>query len=266
MLIEEIDDEDRHRDSIDVRYGSDIGYAVKMKRSFDSIFTDDDIHLALYDDIKKFIDNKETYKKLNYPYKYSALLYGDPGAGKSSTILAIASALNRNVEYVNLATSTMSSLIDRLNKNTNNSIYVFEDVDALTIDSSTNRETSSDKSNNQMCVVNQGNSIKMFTISLSDLLNITDGLLSSDGAICIFTTNHIEKLDPALLRAGRMNKIIKFAYLSAVTATKMAETYLGYKPSITFKDNIKPAELQEELLSIVLGKKTEAEAMEKFRS
>ena len=64
----------------------------KHKRSLSSIFTDGDVHIELYKDIKKFLDNKDIYKKLNYPYKFSALIYGQPGNGKSSTILAIASA------------------------------------------------------------------------------------------------------------------------------------------------------------------------------
>lgn len=42
-------------------------------------------------------------------------------------------------------------------------------------------------------------------ISLSSLLNIFDGINTPDGSICIFTTNHIEKLDSAFLRDGRMD-------------------------------------------------------------
>ena len=64
--------------------------SLKEHRSLDSIFTDGDVHKELYNDICKFIENKETYKMLNYPYKYSALLHGKPGTGKTSTILAIA--------------------------------------------------------------------------------------------------------------------------------------------------------------------------------
>lgn len=98
---------------------------------------------------------------------------------------------------------------------------------------------------------------------MSDLLNITDGLLSSDGSICIFTTNHIEKLDSALLRAGRMNKVIEFTYLNGETASRMIQKYLGFKMN-NLKDNIKPAELQEDLLSILLKKK-DSSILDKYR-
>lgn len=256
-------DNEKKRTSIGVWYGNtQHNMALKNKRMLDSIFTNSNEHLQVYEDIKKFIANKKMYCKMNYPYKYAAILAGKPGTGKSSTILAIASELNRDVEYINLAAMTANTLIDRLNDGTDKKIFVFEDVDAL--NSNAFNERTPDNSNsvipvaNQTCVINAGNDggIKAFTLSLSDLLNITDGLLSSDGAICIFTTNHIEKLDSALLRAGRMNKIVEFDYMNGDTANRMIETYLGKEARLENpKDDIKPAELQEEILNIKLGLK-----------
>ena len=256
------------RNTINVSCGNaNISSALKNKRKLDSIFTNNDEHMQLYDDIMKFINNKETYAKMNYPYKYAALLAGKPGTGKSSTILAIASALNRDVDYINLATTSVSNLMDHLNCRTNSKIFVFEDVDALN-SNAFNERAPEKKTNgkseipiaNQTCVINTGNDggLKVFTMSLSDLLNITDGLLSSDGAICIFTTNHIEKLDSALLRAGRMNKIIEYDYINHETANRMIEAYLGKDARVeNLKDDIKPAELQEEILNILLKIKDE---------
>jgi chaperone BCS1 len=47
-------------------------------------------------------------------------------------------------------------------------------------------------------------------ISLSALLNVIDGVASQEGRILIMTTNHIEKLDEALIRPGRVDMTIKF--------------------------------------------------------
>jgi chaperone BCS1 len=47
-------------------------------------------------------------------------------------------------------------------------------------------------------------------ISLSALLNILDGVASQEGRVLIMTTNHIEKLDEALIRPGRVDMTIKF--------------------------------------------------------
>src|SRR6201999_2552221 len=54
-------------------------------------------------------------------------------------------------------------------------------------------------------------------ISLSALLNVIDGVASSEGRILVMTTNHIEKLDSALLRPGRVDMTIGFG--NADTAT-----------------------------------------------
>ena len=226
---------------------------AKLKRRLDSIFTDGDVQFELYKDIKKFIDNRELYKKLNYPYNYCALLHGVPGSGKSSTLLALATELNRNITYINLASATATKLLKALNQSPAESIFVFEDIDAITT-KSTAKRSKKDKQVKDML----SDDMLLKSLSLSDLLNITDGLLASDGTICLFTTNHIEKLDQAFLRAGRMNKIIEYKYMSAATANKMIKTYLGHEIA-NLKDDIHPAELQEMILDIMTGKKSEAD-------
>lgn len=47
-------------------------------------------------------------------------------------------------------------------------------------------------------------------LSLSGLLNILDGVASQEGRILIMTTNHVEKLDKALIRPGRVDMMVKF--------------------------------------------------------
>ena len=71
--------------------------------------------------------------------------------------------------------------------------------------------------------------------------------------VCIFTTNHIEKLDPAFLRKGRMDYVVEIPELDLEQALKMLQDKL----SISLKDfsneteeyykdiQINPAELQE---------------------
>lgn len=51
-------------------------------------------------------------------------------------------------------------------------------------------------------------------ISLSGLLNVIDGVATHEGRILIMTTNHPEKLDPALIRAGRVDLQIAFTHAS----------------------------------------------------
>ena len=241
-------------------FNGDMFVGHKMKRNLDSIFTENDIHKDLYRSIVDFINNKETYKRLNYPYNYCGLLYGVPGSGKTSTILAIASELKRDIRYINLSQSNAQHLLKAFNENPSGSIYVFEDIDAISYKGVKTREKNEDDNDEN----GENDLAKAFGISLSDLLNITDGLLASDGTICLFTTNHIEKLDPAFLRAGRMNKTIEFKYMSSDVARRMIDTYLSTSMTEPIKDNIKPAELQECILDILLGKSNIDELKSKF--
>ena len=279
-------------------YNGDCTDGEKTKRNMSSIFTKGDIHYKLLESIKTFINNKPIYEKLAYPHTYSALLYGEPGCGKTSTILAIASELNRNIEYVNLAKTTTSSLLRRLNQSKGD-ILVFEDIDALNTGFAETRKKDGDEDESaggrrDMPVpdtvpdekkprVDDGchpaaipearvsddsddNALKgLFGVSLSDILNFTDGLLASDDTICLFTTNHIEKLDPALLRAGRMNFLVEFTQLDAPTAAKMLKANLGWDVSPSMlKDRINPAELQEKILHVALGRATRDDIRAKF--
>lgn len=51
-------------------------------------------------------------------------------------------------------------------------------------------------------------------VSFSGLLNALDGVRSQEGRILFMTTNHREKLDPALLRPGRADVHVKLDYAS----------------------------------------------------
>ena len=65
-------------------------------------------------------------------------------------------------------------------------------------------------------------------LTLSGLLNFADGLMSSFGEerIFIFTTNHRERLDTALLRCGRMDMHILLSYCSFSALKKLVFNYL----------------------------------------
>jgi chaperone BCS1 len=65
--------------------------------------------------------------------------------------------------------------------------------------------------------VNVTNSNSQGKISLSALLNVIDGVASQEGRVLIMTTNHIDKLDPALIRPGRVDLKIKFELTNAET-------------------------------------------------
>ncbi|KAJ0646037.1 putative ATPase, AAA-type, core, P-loop containing nucleoside triphosphate hydrolase [Helianthus annuus] len=96
-------------------------------------------------------------------------------------------------------------------------------------------------------------------VTLSGFLNFIDGLWSScgDQRIIVFTTNHKEKLDPALLRPGRMDVHINMSYCTVSGFRLMASNYLGVSNHDAFEKiehliggslEITPAEVGEQLL------------------
>ncbi|ETV73486.1 hypothetical protein H257_11614 [Aphanomyces astaci] len=64
-------------------------------------------------------------------------------------------------------------------------------------------------------------------LNLSGLLNVLDGVVDSPGRILILTTNHPEKLDPALIRPGRVNKQVQLGPINGRQTMAMMEHYFA---------------------------------------
>ncbi|KAJ0404679.1 hypothetical protein ATCC90586_002743 [Pythium insidiosum] len=62
-------------------------------------------------------------------------------------------------------------------------------------------------------------------LDLAGLLNVLDGVIDCPGRIIIMTTNHPEKLDPALIRPGRVNKKLLLSYMDWRQVHQMIEYY-----------------------------------------
>jgi len=140
---------------------------------------------TISEDLNSFTTSREWYKQVNIPYKRGYLFYGPPGTGKTTLSLAIAREVKRPIYVLNLGSISSDENLIRLVSNIeDNSVLLMEDIDAAFI----NRE---------------GN--KQSKISFSCLLNCLDGALSKENVITIMTTNHIERLDPALIRPGRVD-------------------------------------------------------------
>lgn len=61
-------------------------------------------------------------------------------------------------------------------------------------------------------------------LDLGTILNLMDGILETPGRIIVMTSNHPEKLDPALIRPGRIDLIVKFDYCNT---DEISEIYTG---------------------------------------
>jgi len=62
-------------------------------------------------------------------------------------------------------------------------------------------------------------------VSFSGLLNAIDGVAAQEGRALIMTTNHKEKLDPALIRDGRADVHMELGYINAKTAARLFKRF-----------------------------------------
>ncbi|KAF5203471.1 Aaa-atpase [Thalictrum thalictroides] len=212
--------------------------------TFDTLAMDTNLKKQVLEDLDRFVKRREFYKRVGKPWKRGYLLYGPPGTGKSSLIAAMANYLNFNIYDLELTSVYSNAELRRILVATRNrSILVIEDIDC----SVELKDRTSEKG---------GNGGDQFT--LSGLLNFIDGLWSScgDERIIIFTTNYKDRLDPALLRPGRMDMHIHMSYCTPCGFKLLASNYLQIQNHPLFEEiellmknvNVTPAEVAEELM------------------
>ena len=92
---------------------------------------------------------------------------------------------------------------------------------------------------------------KIKDISLSFLLNLMEGILEMDGRIIIMTTNHINKIDPALIRPGRIDIKINFKLLNSKEINEMVRFYIKEWKDIRVAKEVKMS--HAELMNIIVS-------------
>ena len=163
-------------------------------KEFSTLYLKEHDDHKLSSTLNNFKHKKCIYKELGLPYKFGVMLYGPPGSGKSSTILAIASYLQKDIYYVDLTNiktnNDLKTIFNKVNNDVaNGGIIVMEDIDVMTNivhDRALNNYENTD-------------------LTLECFLNLLQGSLTKDGSIFIATTNNIDILDPAFIRDGRFD-------------------------------------------------------------
>ncbi|TXG59716.1 hypothetical protein EZV62_014289 [Acer yangbiense] len=223
--------------------------------TIDTMAMDADLKKFIIDDLDTFVNRKGFFDNVGRAWKRGYLLYGPPGTGKSSLVAAIANYMKYNVYDLQLqSVKSDADLRNVLTTTTNRSIILIEDIDCneTVLHDRGRRSASPDKEKETENVsLDPG-------ATLSGMLNFIDGLWSSCGEerIIIVTTNHKERLDPALLRPGRMDVHIEMGYCNPSGFRMLAKTYLGIKDHALFgrvdelikKVDISPAEMALHLM------------------
>jgi len=197
---------------------------------------DDKIQNAL----RRFRDEPEIYSDFQIPYRLVYLLEGKPGTGKTTVIKAIATQ-----EHMNLCTMSLSEprvtdnvLMQAVQSIPENSILVLEDIDCVFQDRAASAPIPLTRSTPAM-----GDEMRYFAVgpgadsstdsntkvTLSGILNMLDGIGSSDGLIVFMTTNYPERLDAALVREERVHCRVHFDHKDPALYRQMFLRFYGAK-------------------------------------
>jgi len=170
------------------RYESWEPTSWQPRRPPESLVLGDGVLEGVLEDLREFGRSRAWYVERGVPYRRGYLLHGPPGNGKTTLVLAAAGELGLSVAVLGLSNRVLSdeslrTMVDSLPPST---ILLIEDVD---------------------CVFKSARATGDQTgVTLSGLLNALDGVSSREGRILFLTTNHPERLDPALIRPGRVDR------------------------------------------------------------
>lgn len=192
----------------------------KELRSFESVILKEGQKEHILKDIQTFRRREHWYSIRGIPYRRGYLLYGPPGTGKTSLVQSVASKVNMNVAIISLSGSMDDENFNVLLQEVpRNSILVMEDIDHCVIkDPNSENDTSSAK------------------ISMSGLLNALDGVVAQEGSMVFMTCNDVTRLQPALLRPGRIDMKMELGYADKTQISKMFWRFMGEDDIVSSED------------------------------
>ncbi|MBK9544230.1 MAG: AAA family ATPase [Bacteroidetes bacterium] len=196
-------------------------FKVKEKgKGFDLIAGMNELKDTLYQDIILPLNDKELYEQYKVSIPNGMLLYGPPGCGKTFIAQKFAEEINYN--YVELKPSDLASIYvhgtqEKIAKLFNDAkekaptIIFIDEVDAIL----PNRE---------------GNLSQSYASEVNEFLaQMTE--CHQHGIFIIAATNRPEKIDPAILRTGRMDKVIYLAPPDLTARKEMFKLHLQDRPT-----------------------------------
>ncbi|KAJ7634405.1 P-loop containing nucleoside triphosphate hydrolase protein [Roridomyces roridus] len=212
------------------KYGSSWNSFTRSRRALSTLVLPTDVKEMLLADALEFLDSEKWYNMAGIPHRRGYLLYGAPGTGKSSTVHALAGELGLEIYFISLANPGVDdfSLARLISDTPSRWILLIEDIDCA-FPSREDDDEDEDEKDEQRKRDRRGNRYQSnqllppkSAVTLSGLLNVLDSVSSEEGRLTFATTNHIKNLDPALIRAGRMDLKIKY---SLATASQIEEVF-----------------------------------------
>ena len=193
---------------------------LRPLRPLETVHFDEKIKEGLVADIYNYLDvnTRKFYNRRGIPYRRGFLLYGPPGTGKTSLSLALAGRFGLELYLLHMPSVRDDSVLEKLfTALPQRCLVLLEDIDAVGIkrrprkpDNDSEDDDNEDDSDDSDSDNDRGRS----SCTLSGLLNVLDGVASQEGRIVLMTSNFADKLDKALVRPGRVDKMLYLGHIS----------------------------------------------------
>jgi len=205
-------------------------------------------------ELELWLTHEKWFRSKSIPWRRGWLLHGVPGTGKSTLVRALGMSFDLPVHIFDLAGMTNDDLVklwDEMMVNTP-CIALIEDIDNIF--------------DGRKYVGSTNPNVPHLTFDC--LLNCISGVKQADGVFLIVTTNHVEKLDPAIgvpdetgksSRPGRIDKALHLGLMGKQQRLVLAKHILSDYPDLVEQtveagEGETAAQFQSRCAQLALGK------------
>ncbi|KAH8655242.1 P-loop containing nucleoside triphosphate hydrolase protein, partial [Xylariales sp. PMI_506] len=233
---------------------------LRPMRPLNTVHMEQAVKDELLADVENYLkpSTRRFYTNRGIPYRRGYLLHGPPGTGKTSLSLALAGRFGLELYILHIPSLSEDGELERLFTSLPpKCIVLLEDIDAVgmkrSYDDSSDSDSPRDRRSRHRRLKSRGGGGST-NCTLSGLLNVLDGVTSQEGRIVLMTSNVVDQLDEALVRPGRIDKMIFMGKIRAEAAEDMfLRMFAPDEESSSIINNIGSFDFDDELRDLAVG-------------